>query len=64
MSDLIYLLSQLVDVRGEILVPGINDNVATLTDEERATYTDVDFDKVRFVMIIESKTLLRASFSC
>ena len=64
MSDLIYLLGQLVDVKGKILVPGINDNVAPLTDGERATYTDIDFDKVHFVTIIESKMLLRASFSC
>ncbi|KAK2569472.1 Cytosolic non-specific dipeptidase [Acropora cervicornis] len=46
MSDLIYLLGHLVDVKGKILVPGINDNVAPLTDGERATYTDIDFDKV------------------
>ncbi|KAK2569282.1 Cytosolic non-specific dipeptidase [Acropora cervicornis] len=46
MSDLIYLLGQLVDVKGKILVPGINDNVAPLTGGERATYTDIDFDKV------------------
>ena len=64
MSDLIYLLGHLVDVKGKILVPGINDNVAPLTDGERATYTDIDFDKVHFVTIIESKILLRASFSC
>ena len=64
MADLIYLLGQLVDVRGKILVPGINDNVAPLADEERATYTDIDFDKVHFVMIIESKMPLKASFSC
>ena len=64
MSDLIYLLGHLVDVKGKILVPGINDNVAPLTDGERATYTDIDFDKVHFVTIIESKMLLRASFSC
>ena len=61
MSDLIYLLGQLVDVKGKILVPGINDNVAPLTDGERATYTDIDFDKVHFITIIESKMLLRAS---
>ena len=64
MSDLIYLLGQLVDVKGKILVPGINDNVAPLTGGERATYTDIDFDKVHFVTIIESKMPPRASFSC
>ena len=46
MSDLIYLLDQLVDLKGNILIPKINEDVAPLTDDERATYTDIDFDKV------------------
>ena len=46
MTDLIYLLGQLVDLKGNILIPGINDKVLPLTDDERATYTDIDFDKV------------------
>lgn len=46
MSDLIYLLSQLVDLKGNIIIPDINNDVAPLTDDERATYTDIDFDKV------------------
>lgn len=46
MSDLIYLLDQLVDLKGNIIINGINDDVLPLTDDERATYTDIDFDKV------------------
>ena len=46
MSDLIYLLDQLVDLKGNIIITGINDDVLPLTDDERATYTDIDFDKV------------------
>lgn len=46
MSDLIYLLDQLVDLKGNIIIKGINDDVLPLTDDERATYTDIDFDKV------------------
>lgn len=46
MTDLIYLLNNLVDLKGNILIPGINDKVLPLTDDERATYTDIDFDKV------------------
>ena len=46
MSDLIYLLDQLVDLKGNIIIPKINEDVAPLTDDERATYTDIDFDKV------------------
>ena len=46
MSDLIYLLNNLVDLKGNIIIPEINADVAPLTDDERATYTDIDFDKV------------------
>ena len=46
MSDLIFLLDQLVDLKGNILINGMNDDVLPLTDDERATYTDIDFDKV------------------
>lgn len=46
MSDLIYLLDQLVDLKGNIIIPEVNRDVAPLTDDERATYTDIDFDKV------------------
>ena len=46
MADLIYLLDQLVDLKGNIIIKGINDDVLPLTDDERATYTDIDFDKV------------------
>lgn len=45
MSDLIYLLNQLVDLKGNI-IPDVNKDVAPLTDDERASYTDIDFDKV------------------
>lgn len=48
MTDLIYLLGQLVDLKGNILIPGINDKVLPLTDDERATYTDIDFDKEEY----------------
>lgn len=46
MSDLIYLLDQLVDLKGNIIIPKVNEDVLPLTDDERATYTDIDFDKV------------------
>ncbi|KAL9955615.1 hypothetical protein ACROYT_G036964 [Oculina patagonica] len=48
MSDLIYLLDQLVDLKGNIIIPKINEDVAPLTDDERATYTDIDFDKEEY----------------
>jgi len=44
MADLMYMMNQLVDKDGKILVEGLMDTVAPLTDEELATYTNIDFD--------------------
>ncbi|XP_055388659.1 cytosolic non-specific dipeptidase-like [Condylostylus longicornis] len=44
MSDLVWMLSQLTDVQGEILVPGIMEKVRALSKEEAATYQGIDFD--------------------
>jgi nonspecific dipeptidase len=44
MVDLMYMMSQLVDANGKILVPGIMDQVAPVTPEEEALYTNIDFD--------------------
>lgn len=46
MWDLMYLMNSLVDVNGKILIPGIQDTVAELTDKERALYQAIDFDLV------------------
>ena len=40
------LLNSLVDVNGQILVPGLNDDVTQVTDEEKKLYDDIDFDPV------------------
>ena len=47
MGDLIHIMDSLVDVNGKILIPGINDSVANLTEEEKALYEPIDFDIVR-----------------
>jgi hypothetical protein len=44
MTDLFYLMNNLVDQHGKILIPGIYDDVLPVTDEERALYKDIDFD--------------------
>jgi len=48
MADLIYMMNTLVDNKGNILIPGIMDDVAPLTDEESATYDSIDFDLGHF----------------
>uniref|UniRef100_A0A183BVH7 M20_dimer domain-containing protein n=1 Tax=Globodera pallida TaxID=36090 RepID=A0A183BVH7_GLOPA len=44
MNDLCWLLSQLSDTKGTILVKGIDKMVAKLTEEERSLYAKIDFD--------------------
>lgn len=44
MTDLIGLMDTLIDKDGNILVPGILDDVAPLTAEEEKTYKTIDFD--------------------
>ncbi|KAI1885528.1 hypothetical protein AGOR_G00204710 [Albula goreensis] len=44
MTDLIALLGSLLDNTGKILVPGLNDAVAPLTEEEKKLYEDIHFD--------------------
>ncbi len=47
MADLMHMMSQLVDVKGKILIPGVMDSVAELTDAEKKLYDVIDFDKVQ-----------------
>lgn len=44
MTDLVHLMSGLVDSKGNILVDGIMDDVAPVTDAEIASYDQVEFD--------------------
>uniref|UniRef100_A0A915K6K2 Cytosolic non-specific dipeptidase n=1 Tax=Romanomermis culicivorax TaxID=13658 RepID=A0A915K6K2_ROMCU len=44
MSDLVYLLNNLVDKSGKILIPHVYDQVAPVTDAERGLYDNLDFD--------------------
>ncbi|XP_028392570.1 cytosolic non-specific dipeptidase-like [Dendronephthya gigantea] len=48
MSDLIALFSTLIDEKGNILIPGVNDSVAELTPEEEALYEGLDFDMATY----------------
>uniref|UniRef100_A0A3Q3XE33 Cytosolic non-specific dipeptidase n=1 Tax=Mola mola TaxID=94237 RepID=A0A3Q3XE33_MOLML len=44
MTDLIALMGSLVDKKGNIMIPGINDSVAPLKDEELKLYDKIEFD--------------------
>jgi len=44
MSDLIYVLSQLVDIKGNILIPDINEDVEPLNEKEKELYDKIEFD--------------------
>ncbi|XP_039592805.1 beta-Ala-His dipeptidase [Polypterus senegalus] len=48
MTDLIGLLDTLIDARGRILIPGINEAVAPLTEEERKMYEETEFDLQKY----------------
>lgn len=51
MTDLIYLMDQLVDKNGKILIPGVYDRVAKVTEEEKKLYEPIDFDIVSCVSV-------------
>ncbi|CAI9573456.1 unnamed protein product [Staurois parvus] len=44
MTDLIFLMGSLMDKKGKILIPGINEAVAPLAIEEKEIYEKIDFD--------------------
>lgn len=43
MTDLVRVMSQLVDSKGKILIPGVDEMVAPLTEEENGLYDKIDF---------------------
>ncbi|KAH8930481.1 glutamate carboxypeptidase protein [Atractiella rhizophila] len=48
MTDLFHLFSKLVSPQGKILVPGLNELVDPLTEEERKRYEKIDFSVSNF----------------
>ena len=54
MVDLVSLLNELVDSKGNILIPNISDDVLPLTDQERDLYKSIDFSQV-IVQVFEFK---------
>ncbi|GAA6064176.1 hypothetical protein JCM10212_003057 [Sporobolomyces blumeae] len=58
MTDLFALFSKLVTPQGKILIPGINENVAPLTDEERKLYEAINVSVGDFENAIGAKTTI------
>ena len=58
MTDLIFLMNSLVKPNGEILIPGINDQVAPLEEKESALYKDLAFSMTELHDAIGSTTAL------
>ena len=48
MTDLVYILSKLIDLDGKILIEGIYDSVKKLTPEEEKLYENIGFDVKEF----------------
>ncbi|KAM4688467.1 cytosolic non-specific dipeptidase [Discoglossus pictus] len=58
MTDLIALMGSLIDKKGKILIPGINEAVACVTEEEKTIYDKIDFDLKEFANDIGAEKLL------
>ncbi|XP_063307695.1 cytosolic non-specific dipeptidase [Pelobates fuscus] len=61
MTDLIALMGSLIDKKGKILIPGINEAVAAVTKEERKIYDAIDFDLEDFANDIGANKLLHGA---
>ncbi|GMM33069.1 metallodipeptidase [Saccharomycopsis crataegensis] len=61
MTDLVNVLSKLVDVNGNILIPGVNEMVAKVTPEESKLYDDIDFDVTELNLASGSDTAIYQS---
>ncbi|XP_065351852.1 cytosolic non-specific dipeptidase [Cloeon dipterum] len=59
MADLIYLMNTLLDKDGNILVPGIMDDVAPVTPAELEIYKEIDFDVSEYRSDVGTNKLLR-----
>ena len=58
MIDLVHLFSKLVDQKGRILIPGVNDLVKAMTAEEDKLYDNIDFDTDEYASDIGCERLL------
>ncbi|VDM58826.1 unnamed protein product [Angiostrongylus costaricensis] len=57
LADLLWVMSQLTSVDNRILIPGIYDDLAPMTNEESALYDKIDFNVQEFCESIGAKKL-------
>lgn len=50
-----------MDNKGNILIPGINDDVASVTDDEKKLYEKIEFDLDEYCKDVGVETLLHNS---
>ncbi|EGS19558.1 glutamate carboxypeptidase-like protein [Thermochaetoides thermophila DSM 1495] len=58
MTDLVRILSSLVDTNGKIQIPGIYEQVAPVTPEEEGLYDDISFNMETLYESLGSKTTI------
>lgn len=51
----------LVDKKGKIMIPGMYDSVASLTDEEQSLYEKIEFDLDEYCQDVGVKKLLHGT---
>ena len=56
MTDLVRVMASLVDEEGNILIPGIKELVAPVTEEEKEVYKNIDFTMDNLYESLGSKT--------
>ncbi|KAK5075532.1 hypothetical protein LTR64_001739 [Lithohypha guttulata] len=56
MTDLMHVLSKLVDQKGQILIPGLNELVAPVTEDEKKLYPNISYTMDNLYESIGSKT--------
>lgn len=59
--NLVFVTGCLVDKKGKILVPGMYDSVAPLTDEEKKLYEKIEFDLDEYCKDVGVQKLLHDS---
>lgn len=63
MTDLIQVFAKLVETSGKILIPGIYDNVAKLTEKEQALYKNIEFQMEELQDATQSKTNIKETIA-